>query len=94
MERPTGLGKSLEDVFDLLAPVEPDASARTHALFGFVSDDLSTDDRSTPTKNKQAKLAKQAKQAGKNKKSKTKKSANSTSKKKHKQKSKKKGRRA
>jgi hypothetical protein len=98
MERQAGLGRSLEDVFDSLAPVEPDTSTRGHALFGLAADDDPTAEGSKPTKTKttkNTKKAKNTKKGAKSKRSKAEKQANAT-KKKHKRKkqAKAKGRRA
>jgi|SRR4051794_38134970 hypothetical protein len=86
MERQAGLGRSLEDVLDSLAPVEPDTSTPGHALFGLVADDDPTATGSKPPKSKKSKKTKKTKQAGKSKQSKAKKQANGagTNKKKHK----------
>jgi hypothetical protein len=85
MERQAGLGRSLEDVLDSLAPIESADSPPAHALFGLAPDDAASTNGPTKAKNKKTKS-----KGGKKKKKKKKKLADvkSTDSKKKKKKSK------
>jgi hypothetical protein len=79
MERQAGLGRSLEDVLESLAPVEPADSASRHALFGLAPDHaLATEEAEKPekaknpkTKTKKSGEPKDQKKKNKNKKKKS-----------------------
>jgi len=75
MERQAGLGKSLEDVFDSLPPLEPTDPARTNALFGIAPDEAAeVDGTKLPAKSKKkSKKSKGRKQKSEDKKKKKKK---------------------
>ncbi len=76
MERQAGLGRSLEDVLDSLAPVESADSPPAHALFGLTPDDAASTNATTKKNDKkqeQEQEGDRSKNKNKNKKKKKKK---------------------
>jgi hypothetical protein len=72
-QRQAGLGRSLEDVLDSLAPIESADSPPAHALFGLTPDDGAATNGTTKTKKKKKKKTADAKSADSKKKKKKKK---------------------
>jgi hypothetical protein len=63
MERQAGLGRSLEDVLDSLAPIESADSPAANALFGLSPDDAGSTNRTTKENDKTKKHKNKKKQA-------------------------------
>jgi hypothetical protein len=72
MERQAGLGRSLEDVLDSLAPIESADSPPNHVLFGLAPDDAAGTNGTTKTKKKKKRADHEKSTDSKKKKSKAK----------------------